>query len=166
MRNSEQYKRLIRFGMAGLLFAIEMVIYYFVWLNYYNDQMQIAYDVKGNYMIAAVYGVVLVLFCRVYGGLRIGYLRVGNLIFSQILATTCANAMTYLQIILLVKSFCTIIPLVTMTLVECAVIALWSTISTRIYRRVYPPRKVLLVYGNRPVSSLMNKINRDRKSVV
>ena len=84
MRNSEQYKRLIRFGMAGLLFAIEMVIYYFVWLNYYNDQMQIAYDVKGNYMIAAVYGVVLVLFCRVYGGLRIGYLRVGNLIFSQI----------------------------------------------------------------------------------
>ena len=159
MRNSEQYKRLIRFGMAGLLFAIEMVIYYFVWLNYYNDQMQIAYDVKGNYMIAAVYGVVLVLFCRVYGGLRIGYLRVGNLIFSQILATTCANAMTYLQIILLVKSFCTIIPLVTMTLVECAVIALWSTISTRIYRRVYPPRKVLLVYGNRPVSSLMNKIN-------
>ncbi|MFQ9650131.1 MAG: sugar transferase [Enterocloster sp.] len=159
MRNSEQYKRLIRFLMVGILFSVEMIIYYFVWIKCYNDLMQIAYDVKGNYMIAAVYGIVLILFCRVYGGLRIGYLRVGNLIFSHILATTCANAMTYLQIILLVKRFCTIWPLFFMMLLEYFVIAFRSAISTRIYRRIYPPRKVLLVYGERPISSLMNKIN-------
>lgn len=159
MKNSEQYKRLIRFVMAGILFAIEMIVYYFVWLNYYNDQMQIAYDVKGNYMIAAVYGVVIVLFSRVYGGLRIGYLRVGNLIYSQMLATTCANVMTYLQIILLVKRFCTVIPLLIMTALEYIVIAIWSSIATKIYCGIYPPRKVLLVYGDRPISGLMNKIN-------
>lgn len=159
MKNNEQYKRLLRIILALILFSIEMTIYYFIWLRYYNDQMQIAYDVKGNYMIAAVYGFVLVLFTRVYGGLRIGYLRIGNLIFSQILATTCSNAMTYLQIILLVKRFCTLWPLIIMSCIEYVIISIWSAVSTYLYRRIYPPKRVLLVYGERPFSSLMNKIH-------
>lgn len=158
MKDKEQYKRLIRFVMAVVLFAVEMIIYYFVWMKYYNEKMTIPYDVKGNYMIAAVYGIVLVLFANMFGGLKVGYLRIGNLIYSHILTAISANIMLYLQITLLVKHFYSAWPLFAMLAAEMVIIILWSIWATKLYRVIYPPRRVLMVYGNRPSSALMDKL--------
>lgn len=158
MKDKEQYKRLIRFVMAVVLFAVEMIIYYFVWMKYYNEKMTIPYDVKGNYMISAVYGIVLVLFANMFGGLKVGYLRIGNLIYSHILTAISANIMLYLQITLLVKHFYSAWPLFAMLAAEMVIIILWSIWATKLYRVIYPPRRVLMVYGNRPPSALMDKL--------
>lgn len=158
MKDKEQYKRLIRFVMAVVLFAVEMIIYYFVWMKYYNEKMTIPYDVKGNYMISAVYGIVLVLFANMFGGLKVGYLRIGNLIYSHILTAISANIMLYLQITLLVKHFYSAWPLFAMLAAEMVIIILWSIWATKLYRVIYPPRRVLMVYGNRPSSALMDKL--------
>lgn len=158
MKDKEQYKRLIRFVMAVVLFAVEMIIYYFVWMKYYNEKMTIPYDVKGNYMISSVYGIVLVLFANMFGGLKVGYLRIGNLIYSHILTAISANIMLYLQITLLVKHFYSAWPLFAMLAAEMVIIILWSIWATKLYRVIYPPRRVLMVYGNRPSSALMDKL--------
>lgn len=158
MKDKEQYKRLIRFVMAVVLFAVEMIIYYFVWMKYYNEKMTIPYDVKGNYMISAVYGIVLLLFANMFGGLKVGYLRIGNLIYSHILTAISANIMLYLQITLLVKHFYSAWPLFAMLAAEMVIIILWSIWATKLYRVIYPPRRVLMVYGNRPPSALMDKL--------
>lgn len=159
MKNNEQYKRLIRFVMVFVLFVIQMSIYYFVWRKYYNGHMRVPYDVKGNYMIAAVYGIVLLLFSNVYGGLKVGYLRVWDLAYSQILTSLSANFMMYLQIVLLIKVFYSPMPLIVMLLGETLVIIVWSIAVTRIYQQIYPPRKVLLIYGDRPSTALMDKLD-------
>lgn len=159
MKNNEQYKRLIRFIMVFVLFSIEMTIYYFVWRKFYNGHMRIPYDVKGNYMIAAVYGIVLLLFSNVYGGLKVGYLRAWDLAYSQILTSLSANFMMYLQIVLLIKVFYSPLPLIVMLLAETLVIIFWSISATRIYQCIYPSRKVLLVYGERLSTALMDKLH-------
>ncbi|MCB7320960.1 sugar transferase [Lacrimispora sp. 210928-DFI.3.58] len=159
IKNNEKYKRLIRILMVMTLIAAEMAIYYVVWRRNYNRRMEVPYDVKGNYMIAAVYGIVIMLFAHIYGALRIGYLRRGNLAYSQILTILCSNVMMYLQITLLVKHFYTIVPLLAMTGIEIVLILLWSVGVTYIYRKIYPPRRVCLVYGDRPISSMMTKLH-------
>lgn len=162
MKNYEQYKRMYRLFLVAILFAAEMAMYYYVWTRFYSDLMEITYAKLGHRMMVAVYGVVLCIFTRIFGGLKIGYLRNFNLIYAQSLISIGSNIMIYLQIVLLTKHFYTVVPLILMTLAEIIVISLWSPLANFIYRKIYPPRNVLLVYGERSTSHLIQKFSTRR----
>ncbi len=155
----EQYKRIVRFLIGVVILSLEMVAYWYVWVKYYNQHMEVPYNRTGHWLMVAVYGLLLVIFNIIYGGWRVGYLRTRNMIYSQTLAGLCANFMIYLQITLLTKHFLNAGPLLVMTAIQFIVICIWSTISTRLYRILYPPRRVLLIYGEHPVASLMGKMS-------
>lgn len=150
---------MVRFLSSTLVLSLEMAVYGYIWLNVYNEMMESPYNRTGNWLMIAVYGLMLFIFNTIYSGFKIGYLRTSNLIYSQILASICANVMIYLQITLLTKHFQTITPLIGATVMEAGIISIWSFISNRLYRKLYPPRNVVLIYGDRPVASLMGKLN-------
>ena len=157
-KDYEPYKRMVRFLFSAVLIGLEVMVYGHVWLKYYNGFMEFPYNRTGNWLIMAVYGILLLVFSAIYGGLRIGYLRIFNIIYSQVLTSFCTNIIIYLQITLLTKHFQNPVPLLAMTGVEGVWITVWSVICTQIYLRIYPPRKVVLVYGEHPVYSLMVKL--------
>lgn len=159
MKNFEQYKRIVRFTSIITLVVCEMAIYWTVWLRHYNIEMEIPYNRTGNWMIVAVYCLILLIFSKMYGGLKIGYLKTFNIIYSQFLTTISANALIYLQITLLIKHFTSIVPLVYMTVLQLLVVIPWGIIFTRLYRFLYPARKALLVYGERTVDGFVGKAN-------
>lgn len=159
MKNFEQYKRIVRFTSIITLVVCEMAIYWTVWLRHYNIEMEIPYNRTGNWMIVAVYCLILLIFSKMYGGLKIGYLKTFNIIYSQFLTTISANALIYLQITLLIKHFTSIVPLVYMTVLQLLVIVPWGIIFTRLYRFLYPARQALLVYGERTVDGFVGKAN-------
>lgn len=159
MKKYEQYKRMVRFFLNAILCGLEMALYLYIWINYYNKLMETPYNRTGHWLIVTVYGIFLLIFSKLYGGLKIGYLRTTNMIYSQTLASISATALIYLQITLLTKHFQYIIPLLVMTLIDIFIISMWSFTSTIIYRKLYPPRKVILVYGERPVMNLMTKLH-------
>lgn len=114
--------------------------------------------------MVALYGVLLFFFVHIYGGLKVGYLRKGEIIYSQILALFCVNAVTYIQICLLDRHFVNAVPLVVMMILQIVVIVLWASLFQRFYSKMFPPRKMLLIYGERSAFGLMNKIStRDDK---
>lgn len=155
----EPYKRIVKCLFGMVILSLQMGFYWYVWLRYYNQQMEVPYNRTGHWLMVAVYGLLLVIFNIIYGGLRVGFQRTRNMIYSQTLATLCANFMIYLQITLLTKRFQSIGPILVMTIVEFMAICVWSPVSTRLYRILYPPRKVLLIYGEHPIVSLMGKMN-------
>lgn len=159
MKSYEQYKRIVRFLSGAVLLGTEMVLYWYVWLSFYNNKMEVPYNRTGHWLMVVVYGILLVVFSRLYGGLKIGYLKISNMIYSQALATFCANGMIYLQITLLTKHFQNTFPLLIMTFSEFILIAIWSFLFNRLYRKIYPPRRVLLIFGEHPVASLMGKLH-------
>lgn len=159
MKNYDKYKRIIRFLAGILLIAIESGIFMYVWIYCYNEHMEMPYQRMGHYFLAAVYAVILYVASSMYGSLRLGYLRNVELIYTHTLATICANAVSYIPIVLLVKHFRSIMPLVFMTGGQFCIIAAWGYAANGLYRRLYPPRKVIMIYGERPVAALMNKIN-------
>ena len=145
VKKYEQYKRLIRFLAGVSLIAAESIIFMYMWIYCYKDQMEMPYQRLGNYFLAAVYALILYIFSTIYGSLRLGYLRNGELIYTHTLATTCANAVSYIPIVLLVKHFRSPMPLVWLTVVQFVMIAVWGYTANTLYRKVYPPRKVIMV---------------------
>lgn len=107
----------------------------------------------------ALYAGLLFFFLMTYGGFRIGYLKKGNLLCSQILSIGLLNVITYIQISLLDKKFHDPKILTAMTLVQLLTAIVWTILFQRLYRFLFPPRKMLLVCGDRPAFHLMEKIN-------
>lgn len=62
------------------------------------------------------------------------------------------------MITLLTKHFETWIPLFYMFLIQIVASIIWAIICTRVYIATYPPKKVLLIYGDRPISGLICKL--------
>ncbi|WP_367566849.1 sugar transferase [Lacrimispora sp.] len=158
MKNLEQYKHIVRISACLVLFLIEMFMYYYVWHTYYNHLMQIPYYRLGNWMMFGVYGIVLVIFSYIYGGMNIGGSKIFTLIYSHFLISLFSNVVMYVAGTLVIKALHTVAPLLLLTLVEVLIIAIWSVIVTNIYQRIYPPRKVLLVYGDRPMVGFVDKL--------
>jgi exopolysaccharide biosynthesis polyprenyl glycosylphosphotransferase len=106
-----------------------------------------------------LYGVLLMLLMNLYGGFKVGYLKKGNLIYSQVLAVFFTNIFTYFQIAVIDKHFLTPIYLFKMTIIDIIVIVVWTLIYQWIYGKLFPPRKMLLISGRRSDYHLVEKIN-------
>lgn len=158
VKKYDKYKRLIRFGAGVLLIAIQSVIFMYVWIYCYNQQMEMPYQRLGHYYFAAVYALILYVFSSMYGSLRLGYLKTAELIYTHTLTTICANATSYIPIVLLVKHFRSIMPLVWLTVGQFVIIVIWGCAANGFYRKLYPPRNVIMIYGERPVAALMDKL--------
>ena len=164
MNQREQFKRIIKFMSSLTVIAMQMSLYWIVWLYHYNSNIELPFFRKGNWLMVALYGVLLFFFVHIYGGLKVGYLRKGEIIYSQILGLFCVNAITYIQICLLDRHFVNAGPLFIITVLQMAVIVLWASFFQWIYSKMFPPRKMILIYGERPAFGLMNKIRtRDDK---
>ena len=103
MKNNERYKRLIKTCAAVIIVAVEVLLYWCVWTGYYNRIIEIPFWRRGNWLIVGLYGAILLFFLNTYGGLRIGYLRHGNLIYSQMLSIVLVNIFAYLELVLIDK---------------------------------------------------------------
>ena len=46
--NFEQYKRIVKFSGSAVIVLLELAAYYYVWMNYYNKNMTVAFSVIGS----------------------------------------------------------------------------------------------------------------------
>lgn len=130
------------------------------WSRCYNPLLQpwpLGY--KGNALIIVVYGMLLLLFNQIYGSYRIGYYKRGDIIFGGFLATILTNGITYLQVCLVLRRIADPGPVVWMTLGGMAAVWLFGSLSSRLYYKLNPPRRMLVVYGGKTMTeSLIGKM--------
>lgn len=159
MKVKEKNKRLVKLSFAGVLMCLILFIYHLLWSGYYNKIIESPFWRRGNWMMVFLYGVLLFFFMKMYGGFKVGYLRSGNLIYSQILSVFLTNLFTYFQIAVLDKHFLSLVPILLMTVADALIILAWTLIFQRVYLWMFPPRRMLLVSGNRSDYHLMEKMN-------
>ncbi len=97
-----------------------------------------------------------------YGGLKIGQLRRAEVMLSQYLSLFLTNFVIYFVISLLAFRLVNPVMLLIMMVIEMAVSSFANYIIINIYNRVFPPWKILLVYGDRPADNLVNKVETRR----
>lgn len=159
MNQREQFKRIIKFMSSIIVITIQMTLFWIIWMKYYNNNIELPFFRKGNWLMAALYGILLFFFVNTYGGFKVGYLRKGDIIFSQILAVFCVNSITYIQICLLDRHFVNFIYIIELILIQCIFVVLWANFFQWIYGMIFPPRKMILLCGERSAFGLKNKMN-------
>jgi exopolysaccharide biosynthesis polyprenyl glycosylphosphotransferase len=158
--NKEQYKRLINFIARIIILAGEAVTFTLMWYYCYVSNYDYIFFRRGHWALIGIYVLILFFFTRSFGGYRIGYARMSDVALSQVLALFCANFIEYFQLCMILKAYLNPIPLVCLTLVDLILIFPWIYITRRIFVTLYPPRKMIVVYGDRSPKFLIDKINQ------
>lgn len=162
MSKREDYKRFIVFCLASLVIIAQTAIFAYVWYDYYRGLIFKPFWRKGNWVLIAIYALINFMFSRLYGGLKVGYLKRIDVFYSLTLATICTNVVTYFQITLINRWFLNPWVLMEMTAVQIIVIIIWIWVSRFIYARLYRARRLLVIYGDRDPGDLIHKMNSRR----
>ena len=160
----EQYKKLIRFAFNIILLICLMGIFIHVWDINYNDGIVFPFYYKGYLMMGAFYAFFFVIFSYILGGMKIGYLKSTSLLLSQTLALLATNVLIYLETVLLSARFVQIIPMIELTLVDIVIIVLWTLSVNSIFKKLFPPHSIILLYEEYDPTPLLKKVEsrRDR----
>ena len=162
IRSKEKYKRLIKLSFAVVMLLGLCFLYAVTWIGYYNKfviQDQYRFFRRGNWVIVFLYGILLTFFMNTYGGFKVGYLKRGNLIYSQIMSVLFTNVFTYFQIAVIDKRFVNPGFILFMTIADIVFIVLWTLVFQAGYSNLFPRRRMIFVEGDRRDYHLVDKIN-------
>lgn len=161
MQEKEAFKRLVRLFLSGVCLVGQVAIYVrFLYMYFFEPiKWNLRFFEKGEALFIAIYAVLIFFFSNMYGGMRIGYLKNGEVIFSQIFATFLANIVTYGQISIMITALYPLRPFVNMLVMQIAWAVVWINIATFIYQHIFAARKMLLIHGDRPYDDILAKFN-------
>lgn len=143
-----------------LLLAILTGIFAAVWYMYYSESIILPFYRRGNWVLIAIYCVITALFFKAYGGFKLGYLKKTDMLYSQLISMVCVNVMTYFLISLIGRDFMGGMPVLVMTVVDFAVLAVWTFVTGKLYFLVYPPRRLIILYGSHQAAALVFKMSQ------
>ncbi len=156
----DRYKRFISFISALVLLGLLAGIFAYFWYKYYSASIVLPYYRRGNWVLIGIYFLMIWLFLKAYGGLKLGYLKKTDMLYSQIISMICANAVTYFLISLIGRKFLSVAPILIMSCVDFAFISIWTLLTGKLYFLIYPPRKLVILYGSRQAAALVLKMSQ------
>lgn len=160
LHRRESFKRLINIALSAICLLIELLIFTYMWQHAFQRELvdglqQIWF--KGSLLEVTIYGVILLFFSVTYGGMRLGYLKNSELVFSQIFATLMADVLIYAELCMMARRLISLDVFGGMVLAQIVAVAIWVNIANRIYRSAFPPRELLLIHGSRPIDDITRK---------
>ena len=159
-KNKDLYKRFITFVSGILLLAMLTGIFAFIWYRHYSKEIVLPYYRRGNWVLIGIYAIIVWLFFRIYGGFKLGYLKKTDMLYSQMISMLCVNTVSYFVISLIGRHFMPVSPVAVMSCIDLGIIALWTLLAGKLYFMIYPPRKLVIVYGSHQAASLVLKMSQ------
>ena len=164
LRRMETFKRLINLGLS--LFSLALVIGIFAYFWFYHFQHSIVESLhfykNGHILEITIYGVVLFAFSKMYGGTRLGYLKNTEIIFSPIFSVAIADIFIYGELSLMAFELFLPRMFLWMFAAQSLVLILYTNLANHLYLRIFPPRKLFLLHGERSTESICAKFESRR----
>ncbi|MBR3574997.1 MAG: exopolysaccharide biosynthesis polyprenyl glycosylphosphotransferase [Lachnospiraceae bacterium] len=176
--NEEQYKkaqfrestkRLINLLFILVCIGLEIGIFAYHWIFHFQYSVVEPlrhFWFKGHLLEITIYGVILLMFSSMYGGIRLGYLKNSEIVFSQMFATLLSEILIYGELSLMAFELFRLHYFIYMIVEQLVVVAVYIPIANKIYRHIFPPRKLLLIYGSRNPDELKSKFETRRDKYV
>ncbi len=160
MNQRERFKKLILFIANAAVTVAATAVFGYIWFTRYSNHLSIQYGFWGHYAIIGIYAFILILLTKIFGGFKIGYLKTTDVILSQILAILISNIVAYMQVTLIVHKYTDVLTIVKMTCLDFGIMIPWTIIVRYILTKLYPPRQMIVVYGDYSPKDLIAKINK------
>ena len=156
----ESTKRVINLALMMGCIGLEILIFGLHW--YIHFQHSVVEPLRnfyfwGHVLEVTIYGVILFMFSNMYGGMRLGYLKNSEIVFSQMFATLFAEILIYGELSIMAFQLFHPYYFIIMGLEQLAVVVIYIPLANRIYRHIFPPRKLLLIYGSNNADTLRAK---------
>lgn len=167
MKKIEQYKRTLGWLSAVVNTTFLGAAFAVIWYLCYSQVIVLPFYRKGNWMVIGIYMVITVIFNQVYGSYKVGYLRKSEAFYSQIISVIVVNIIEYCQISVIGRDFMHFMPMIFLTLADIIIVLVWTLLYSFIYAKLYPPRRMIIVYGSRNAGNLVLKMSqRDDKYII
>ena len=159
-------------GLAGIGILLESLVFYYCWITNFSPSITtltgVPYYYRADLLEVALYAVILYFLSNMYGGFRIGFLKNSEVIFSQVFATLAANVIIYIELSIMAKRFFVLKMFFLMTIWQIVIAIVWTSIANKIYRSIFPPRRLLLIHGDRDIDGILGKFagRKDKYNVV
>lgn len=161
MKRIDSLKRLIILQLSFIGLLIQTAIYAYFWLEEYYSflryQRNFKFYFKGHVLIILIYFVLLLFFSSTYGGLKIGYLKAVDVFFSEFFSLLFVNVISYFQISLMANWLVKLSPIVKTMLIQTVFSIVWVYVCNVCYYKVFPPREILIIHGERPIDDIVAK---------
>ena len=158
MKQSRAFRRIMVLVLLAIVITAQTIIFWYTWDHHYSSGMDRAFFFKGHLVLLFVYALMFTVFGQVYGAFKLGRLQYSNLVFSQILALLFTNLIMYLQISMLSLKLVNPAPIIGMSFDNLLCCLIWTGIAMGVYKWLYPPKNMLLIYSDRDPDNLVNKI--------
>ena len=89
------------FWASVLFVGAQTAIFAWQWYNIYSHMMLVHYYRRGDWAIIGLYAFFCILFLKIFGGFKVGYLRNMDALYGQALAIFFQNMVSYLQLSLI-----------------------------------------------------------------
>ncbi len=129
VENRDQYRGVFSFCSIGVLLAALTGCFAFIWYRFYSDFLLLPFYRRGNWVMILLYAVLVLLFGKAFGGLKVGYLKRSDSFYSQMLSLFCVNLVTYLQVSLISRHFARLLPFVILMGIDLIILLLWIFFS-------------------------------------
>ena len=142
---------LLRLRKSIMLFVKIMIVsavtvgFIQVWITGYEESL---FSNKGNYVVILSFVLLFSVFSSLYGAFKIGIYRVHEIIYSFSLACFFTNIVMYLELSLIAREMVDLPPIIIGVLYQFIVIVVCSLCANTIYFKLYPPRRVVAIFGD------------------
>mgnify|MGYP004549543093 FL=1 len=104
MRNRAWFlvRKLYTFCANALIVITLLLLFQDIWYRTFNDLLDRRYNERGNVLIFFLYAIIVIGIFQAWGGFKIGYNKVLNIVLSQMFSIVASNSFLYIIIALLV----------------------------------------------------------------
>lgn len=159
MKRQHRHRRLLNYTSNLVILAVQTLIFTYLWYQCYVPLMEETFWRRGHWALIGMFVLITFFFTKTMGGYKTGYLRIMDICLSQILAVFLSTIVQYLQICLVGNDYFPWQPIVVGALVQIAFIVPWVYCVRYVFVRLYPPRNMLVIYGEHSPEDLIAKIN-------
>ncbi len=161
MRQLEAFKKLILLGLSAIGLILQIGIYQYYYYEFFMHPIKVWIPLwnRGHILLICIYSVLLVLLNKMYGGMKIGYYRNAEVIFSEVFSLLAVNVITYFQNSVMSLHLLPVGTYLKMTFFQGLSAICWTMIATFIYKIIFAPRRLLVVHGERPVDDILQKFS-------
>lgn len=145
MNNLVKVRKSIMLFVKIMIVTAVTVGFIQVWTTGYAESL---FSNKGNYVVILSYVLLFTVFSSLYGAFKIGISRIHEIIYSFSLAIVFTNAIMYLELSLIARELVKIPPMIVGIIYQILVVTLCSFCANTIYFKLYPPRRVIVVFGD------------------
>lgn len=144
-------------SLVRLLYLVGLVlIFYFIWQGAYEEA---SFWDLGNYVVLVSYSGMLALFMNLYGALRVGSLRITNLLLSCFFALLFADFFIYLELSLIARKMLDLLPILAIFIMQFLLSMLGCYAMNTVYYALNETRQVVAIFdGDRDDAAVIQKM--------